>query len=788
MSLLKELAPAPARKDESQGLSPSGSGSSTTTGLPHPTTSKWVLPPRRSSTRKPACIPCKIKKIKCQAGHPCLQCEARYQRNALERCQYELTQEEKEERWKQETAQLKARVSELEQILTSHSISLHRPTVNAPQPPTPLTAPPVSEETTRRFDDRILVDNLLCPDESMADGAQSSQPGTHQPMPYSVTSSGSTDLLIQPELLSVPGGSPMNSEYSAPSDTDLGDLDTELMLQPKLQNSQANELETRYSSVYPPLVPCDADRLVGLNWAFDLAHVDSEIHATQLRNIRNSRGRVTNLCDYRLRHIEIGLWTSVLISNELAAKLISYHLMVEHSTMRLFDSDLFLDDLISGCDTYCSGPLVNAILAWTCQTYSDIGLDLDDLPQCLSEFSAQFLLVAEKMFWEAEDMNTITSAAAATILEVVASTSGNPDQAARYRSASVMICQAIGWFGLMAPFAPEYREGAGYDWNRASSHTAWGVFTHNTYTDLHACSCVLDQPPLLPLAGRDSCIGGDGVLVLIPRPSRTDACYIYECELAVIVHGINKVYHGSARGLDYPDSLGLAPTLEQAEQFYRQLLLWSAKLPLGCVRGSQNSPEAVIMHMHFHSAVVVLFQPFIQGPLQRLRLQTFTARGSACSVFNSSVDQLKRLVIIHRSNFEQEHNALQSINGAVFLASCLCQLGPSLKRNDVTQRQDYFAICISGLLNQLRQIPALGVVVEGLLVLALSSSTIKAEYAKSVMAELTKRGGNNPHGRDTAKDRIMSAHYVTDLERALVDRDSAIAQSLADVQLQGGKL
>lgn len=193
-------------------------------------------------------------------------------------------------------------------------------------------------------------------------------------------------------------------------------------------------------------------------------------------------------------------------------------------------------------------------------------------------------------------MNTITSAAAAIMLEVVASISGRPEEGTKYRLAAASISQAIGLFGVPGPLLQETGVDDVIDWNRASAHTAWGIFTHNTYGDLHTRSNTLGEPPLLPLAGRDSHIGRDGLMRLIPFPGRTDVSYVDECELALIVHDINKLC-----SQDPANSSGnVVPNLEKAEHCYRRLLSWAGALPLSSARGSQNSPEAIIMHMHFH--------------------------------------------------------------------------------------------------------------------------------------------------------------------------------------------
>lgn len=73
------------------------------------------------------------------------------------------------------------------------------------------------------------------------------------------------------------------------------------------------------------------------------------------------------LCDARLYELDIGAWTKVDISSDLAARCISLYLETDHPLLGHFDPDLFLSRL-AGDDEgdYCSPLLVNALLFWAC--------------------------------------------------------------------------------------------------------------------------------------------------------------------------------------------------------------------------------------------------------------------------------------------------------------------------------------------------------------------------------------------------------------------------------------
>ena len=79
----------------------------------------------------------------------------------------------------------------------------------------------------------------------------------------------------------------------------------------------------------------------------------------------------SHLCDQRLNHIRILSWTQVPISNDLAARLISFYLTVDHPILGLFDADLFLGDLVAHKTEFCCPLLLSAVLSFACVCRQD---------------------------------------------------------------------------------------------------------------------------------------------------------------------------------------------------------------------------------------------------------------------------------------------------------------------------------------------------------------------------------------------------------------------------------
>ena len=121
-----------------------------------------------------------------------------------------------------------------------------------------------------------------------------------------------------------------------------------------MSSSPANLLETRPDSIDPfiGLIATLTERLCPSR---TLAGAPTSRPATPRSYV-----------DKRLHHLQIGYWTSVPIRDEIAAIAISTYLEIDHPSHALFDTDLFLDDLINQNTTFCSAFLVTSLLSHAC--------------------------------------------------------------------------------------------------------------------------------------------------------------------------------------------------------------------------------------------------------------------------------------------------------------------------------------------------------------------------------------------------------------------------------------
>ncbi|KAH8664463.1 hypothetical protein BX600DRAFT_300680 [Xylariales sp. PMI_506] len=76
--------------------------------------------------------------------------------------------------------------------------------------------------------------------------------------------------------------------------------------------------------------------------------------------------------DERLSRLQIGFWTMVPISNQLAAVIISRYLQAEQAIIGVLDAELFLSDLVDRSPRFCSAFLVSSVLYHAAQAYTII--------------------------------------------------------------------------------------------------------------------------------------------------------------------------------------------------------------------------------------------------------------------------------------------------------------------------------------------------------------------------------------------------------------------------------
>jgi hypothetical protein len=134
---------------------------------------------------------------------------------------------------------------------------------------------------------------------------------------------------------------------------------------------QSVELATNFPVAYPrlPLIRVEAlraGRYDNLTKPIADQRIESGPGTPQDEASSEDKPPGAPLCDARLSKINIAQWTSVPISNHVAAQAISLYLQTDHPLMGHFNPHLFLSGLLSQNPEHCTSLLVNALLFWAC--------------------------------------------------------------------------------------------------------------------------------------------------------------------------------------------------------------------------------------------------------------------------------------------------------------------------------------------------------------------------------------------------------------------------------------
>lgn len=114
-------------------------------------------------------------------------------------------------------------------------------------------------------------------------------------------------------------------------------------------------------------------------------------------------------CDKRLEELKLSFWTSVSISDNVAAKVISLYLEMDHPLLGTFNPDLFVDDLTNCRLGHCSPLLVSAIMYWGYQMYS--GYD-----PSIKEYIPQFCEEVERRWTDEKATDSLLNLASTQLL------------------------------------------------------------------------------------------------------------------------------------------------------------------------------------------------------------------------------------------------------------------------------------------------------------------------------------------------------------------------------------
>ncbi|KAK8024103.1 hypothetical protein PG993_012169 [Apiospora rasikravindrae] len=515
-------------------------------------------------------------------------------------------------------------------------------------------------------------------------------------------------------------------------------------------------IDTRDPLVTGELFNIDADSAVKLY----------RLHGAKEDSLPISR----DYCDDRLSGLDITAWTTVQVSNELAARIISLYLKTDHPMLGTFDPDLFVSDLITQQRRFCSSLLVNALLYWGSQMYSAIDKEV-------KKHARLFCAEAERLWLEAKHTDTLLNMAGAQLLSLAFMGHGKDHACLKYLTEAVNMGVRLKLFGRLDAIGEEDQRKMAVDDQSATSFAAWGIFNWSVLTTIFYRQPGIsypDSPPVCLIPGNiqtglspptdvDSTSEEASISPKRSLPAYMGTTFTFLCQLWRIVHEFTQRYYNEKCKTE-------PPKLDFAEMKYRELLAWMQNLPTELVRGEGNPHHVLVFHIWIHAVVLDLFRPFVKDPeMRHARLRTFSARhGSPRTAFDASVEQLKHLIIDYRTGYES------SAYSILWHTALMCVANAVLVSKDADWRV-YFLLCIYGYESLNRPFRVSEAIGTSLLTMTLRNSDITIDEARGLLLELKERGLVHLPSEGTIR-----ATFMGDLELAMSDPEAARVENLAN--------
>ncbi|KAG7137654.1 hypothetical protein HYQ45_005060 [Verticillium longisporum] len=209
-------------------------------------------------------------------------------------------------------------------------------------------------------------------------------------------------------------------------------------------------------------------------------------------------------------------------------------------------------------------------------------------------------------------------------------------------------------------------------------------------------------------------------------------------------------------------------SIEFAERKYRELLAWIETLPSSFAQAEDSPHHVMTFHLWFHAAILDIFRPFLRDDkAKKTRLTTFSSRkSSAEAAFQASVNQLKRLIVVYRSEYQSSAYTILWHTALIYVANAV------LKDTGDPEWRFYFLHCVYGyesLRKSYRLAEAIG---RALLAMTLRNGDITGLEARTILQQLKQRGLDHPSGD-------IRATFMGDLELAMTNPGEAKVETLA---------
>ncbi|KFA48276.1 hypothetical protein S40293_10140 [Stachybotrys chartarum IBT 40293] len=468
--------------------------------------------------------------------------------------------------------------------------------------------------------------------------------------------------------------------------------------------------------------------------------------------------------DDRLRQLKMDYWTRVPISDEFAATIMSKYLEVEHPMQAWFDADLFIGSLVN-CDlTFCSPFLASAFLFSACIAYSPIDIRASALSHAFFKETA--------MLYKAERLSSsLPNVAALHAFSQACISSGHVEVLPQLNVDGRHMAERMKLFGISPEEAaanPRFMNSSP-EMQQATAHAAWA----SHYSLYYKCVPIL-FPPMFPVPGgnisddEESSFENPLGWKSYPLAPYMGAVFPALCGMWLIAQEIISAYYH-----DHEIPVADRVPLAFAESKYRRLLAWTTRLdPMLTCHEEKTLATVLILHMHLHSIILVIFRPFLQNESKNSALRSFSATyASPLAICNASLDQVRRLALRCHLDYPGELISIVSMSAYLNLGGATVGAVEG-EAMSAEEKRFYFKLCMCYWQETMIGHPVTMGVVEGLLAMAMKRQGMNGSVARRLL-EVVKSLGQH-HGKLEASAGLMKIDY----DLAQVNPSGATADSL----------
>ncbi|KAK7990593.1 hypothetical protein PG990_014873 [Apiospora arundinis] len=320
--------------------------------------------------------------------------------------------------------------------------------------------------------------------------------------------------------------------------------------------------------------------------------------------------------------------------------------------MRLFDEELFLDQMSACKRDYCSPVFVNALLAAATLNYSAIDHELS------GDLGPKFFDEAREL-WESESEQQprLLLVPTATLLSMWCYSNGDEKTGLEFSNESIRIGIDLGLFRTL-PREPTLCDDYTRIMIRGEAMVAWGLFNwHSVHSFFRRRNLELPNPPYHPaLYDPENHEFGEVTWNSFPlhrplhRLHRDLTSRAFSELWTIIWEGTadqQQQNNSNHQRISSPPQRNphqdVQAKYERCKAIQARLLNWSDRLPLELIPDSESLPSTLDLHQFFHGIMVQLFRPFANFD--------FPGQDNAKAVTQASLSQMRRIIYTQRYRY-----------------------------------------------------------------------------------------------------------------------------------------